>query len=203
MTATLFVGTPVHSGSVTLAWARGAMEATSEFHGRICIETYQGSWLPRNRDALTRRFLDSGCSHMLCVDSDVAWRAEHARALLACGAEFVSGVYCRKQADRSIPASLTGAQDGPLWGAYHVPAGLLMIRRSVVERMIEAYAGLEYTTAPQPPGKVWGLWTPTHSMGEDVAFCSRWRAIGGQIWMHPGVVAGHVGEFEFLPDGTS
>lgn len=205
MTESVFVGTPLHDGTVNVLWARGALETVSQFRDRIRIETYRGSWLPRNRDALTRMFLDSGCSHFLCVDSDVAWRAEHLRALLAADREMVSGVYCRKQKDRGLPVELTGERDGDLWEAASVPAGLLLIARSVIERMVGAYHALQYTTGAQPPGRVWALWAPTFEAGsnysgEDVAFCRRWRALGGRIWLHRGVVAGHVGDFEYLPD---
>lgn len=197
----LFVATPLHSGWLHHGYVAGALQAVSVFAGRIAFEVQNGSFLPRNRDILTTRFLDSGASHMLCVDSDIGWLPEHAQALLDSGKAFVSGCYPKKQPDRAIPGKLTGRREGLLWEAEHVPGGFLLLARSVVERMVGAYRKLEYTTG-ESGHRCWALWSPLFEYGgsydgEDVAFCRRWRDIGGEIWLHQGVVLKHYGEHCF------
>lgn len=200
---TLFVATPLHTQTLHLAWVRGALSAHSAFRDRIRIQTQVGSVLPRNRDILTAQFIDSPATHMLCVDSDVGWSAADAQRLLDTGKDFISGTYCKKQADRGIPAGLTGVDDGELAEATYVPGGFLLLSRAVVERMIGAYREMEYVA--QPFGRIWALWAPLFEQGvtysgEDVAFCSRWRKIGGQIWLHRGVVLSHYGDMAYRPD---
>lgn len=218
----IYVCTPSHTTKLDRTWVFGAMQAQLAFRGRIVVDDQVGSILPRNRDMLTDKFLDSGASHMLCVDSDIGWHPAQVQALLDTGKPFISGTYCKKQANCEIPAKFTGRREGapfatmtsnpknrgeilqqPLWEAIDVPAGFLLLERQVVERMVGAYRNMMYTIPNL--GMMWALWYPlfepgvTYS-GEDIAFCSRWRKIGGEIWMHRGVVLPHYGMSAFVPD---
>jgi hypothetical protein len=172
---------------------------------------------------LTDGFLDSPATHMLCVDSDIGWGPEQLEALVATGKPFIGGTYSKKQANREIPADYTGRTEGapfatlypngkrgpqiesPLWEATHVPAGFLLVERAAVERMAGAYRNLQYQV--KGFGLITGLWSPTFEQGvsyagEDVAFCRRWRQLGGEVWLHRGVVLEHYGETVFTPNET-
>lgn len=177
------------------------LRAMSVFRDRIACEVQSGSFLPRNRDVLTARFLDSGASHMLCVDSDVGWQPEHAQLLLDSGKDFISGCYPKKQANREIPAKLTGVREGDLWEAEYVPGGFLLLSRACVERMVGAYRNLEYQAGPM---RCWALWASMFENnsydGEDVSMCRRATAIGIKIWLHQGVVLDHHGEYTYKID---
>ena len=200
----IFIATPSHDGTVTLPWVAGCLQAMQHFAGRVMMESQCGSFLPRNRDILTARFLQSGCSHMLCVDSDIGWKPTDAQKLLDTGKMFVSGVYCKKQPDRAIPAEFTSKTDDNLAQCNYVPAGFLLLSRQVIVAMCDAYQHLRYDN---PVGKLTALWSSLFERrqydGEDVAFCRRWTAIGGEIWMHMGVVVKHIGTTVYLPQVTS
>lgn len=190
--AGLFVATPLGSHSVHIAWSSSMLKAASAFRGRIDIHATFSSLLPRNRDILTFCFLQSTATHMLCVDSDIGFKPEDVSALLATGKDFVGGTYCKKQEDRAIPAGITGRHDGALFEAEWVPAGFLLLSRACVERLFGAYRHLDYDC--EPWGRVCGLWQSrpqSPNAGEDVAFCRRWRELGGDIWLHRGVVVQH------------
>lgn len=202
---TIYVATPSFDGTVVLPWATGCMEALQQFSGRIRIDAQCGSFLPRNRDVLTAKFLESGCSHMMCADADIGWHATDLQKLLDTGKWFVSGVYAKKQPDRAIPAEFTEIREPPLVRCVYVPAGFVLLARPVVTAMIDAYPDLRYEHNGL---KMSALWTPNFQAGgsydgEDVAFCRRWTAIGGEIWMHMGVVVRHIGPHVFLPDVTT
>jgi len=168
----------------------------SLFRGRIRVETHVSSLLPRSRDILTAKFLESGASHMLCVDSDIGWRAEQAQQLLDLGRPYVSGVYCKKNRALDIPIRLNGKREGVLYGAEYSPGGFQLIRRDVIERMWEHYAPvLGYRAYGMD---LCNLWRPGTG-GEDVAFCERWTRIGGEIWVDPRVVVRHYGDREHEP----
>jgi len=203
MTApTLFVATPLHAAWLHQLYMAGALQAMTAFAGRIRFDTFVGSFLPISRDVLTKKFLESGATHMLCIDSDIGWTPGDAQKLLDSGKEFVSGCYVKKQAKVTLPAKLTAKHEGELWEAEHVPAGFLLLSRRVVEQMVEAYrAELQYESAF---GQTWALWSSLFTKGqsydgEDVSFCRRWRQIGGQVWLHQGVVLAHAGEKIYLP----
>lgn len=223
MTPTLFLCTPTHDGRVHIPYHQGCLRTTATFHDRIQIAHRAGPILPRNRDLLTDGFLDSPATHMLCVDSDIGFGPEQVQALLDLRLPFVAGTYSKKQANREIPADYTGETSGepfatlfangqrgavierPLWKAKHVPAGFMLIERGTIERMAGAYRSLQYQV--QQVGLITGLWSPEFQQGvsyagEDVAFCRRWTALGGEIWMHRGIVLEHHGDMMYLPSET-
>lgn len=188
----LFVATPLGGHSVHLAWTSSMLKLAAAYSGRINVHTQVSSLLPRNRDVLTYCFLRSPATHMLCVDSDIGFKPEDVQALLATGKDFIGGTYCKKQEDRAIPAGITGRHDGPLFEAEWVPAGFLLLSRACVERLFGAYRHLDYECPPW--GRVCGLWQArpeAPNAGEDVSFCRRWRVIGGELWLHRGVVVEH------------
>jgi hypothetical protein len=72
--------------------------------------------------------------------------------------------------------------------------------------MVGAYRHLEYRVPNF--GSLWALWASTFEpgitySGEDVAFCRRWRAIGGKIWLHAGVILKHIGDHVYVPDSVA
>lgn len=96
-------------------------------------------------------------------------------------------------------------------GEFHraamAPAGLMLIQRQVLERLRDAYPDLY-----RPAGdSYYGLQGLRHvlqcfealnddngiAMSEDVSFCRRWRAIGGELWVTFDPAIGHVGPFTF------
>jgi hypothetical protein len=200
MAPTIFIAIPSHDGRVHLACMAGCMQTLTEFPGSIRVDGEIGSLLPRNRDILTQRFLDSGCSHMLCVDTDIGWKAGDLRRLLDTDKWFVSGVYCKKQLDREIPAEFMGETQGDLARCVFVPGGFLLLSRQAVVAMADQYCERRYETQY---GKVTSLWVQGHVGtsydGEDVGFCRGWTAMGGEIWMHMGVVVQHWGSLAYLP----
>lgn len=205
-TSKVFVATPVRGNLVHAQYMMGMMQIAKAMPSEIEISLRLGGALPRARDDLSAFFLASTCTHILFIDSDISFTPDDVRTLLGCGKEFVSGVYSKRQGKAEIPARLTGVREGDLWEAEYLPAGFLLISRAVMERMAGAYMKLQYRTES---GLRTALWAETFGMasyggidsysGEDIAFCERWRQIGGQCWLHQGVLLPHVGEHTFLP----
>lgn len=200
MTVTLFLATPLGTPYVHHAYLTGALLAMQTFRGRLATGAQMGSFLPRNRDALTRDFLASGATHMLCVDSDIGWHPSQVQQLIDADREFVGGIYCQKSPELLIPTKLVG-ELSEVCEVEHLPAGFLLLRRSVIEKMIRAYPELRYDYG-------YALWSYSFERGvtyaqEDVAFCRRWRALGEPIWMHTGVVVPHYGDVAFVPSEAS
>lgn len=197
----IFVAIPLHDGKIHGSCVAGLLQTQIAYSGRCQFETLTGSFLPKSRDILTSKFLDSQATHMLCVDSDIGFGPQHVNSLMDCDVDFVSGVYGQKTSTREVPARLNGEANGFLLGANHVPAGFILLSRQCVERMVGAYRKLEYST---PHGNCWALWSSIFQpgqeyCGEDVAFCNRWKAIGGDIWIDPEVQLKHFGDHCYLP----
>lgn len=103
--------------------------------------------------------------------------------------------------------------DGFATGVF-AGAGFLLIKRSALEKMIAAYPETRYVAAHNRP-------TPTlsfnqyalfdcmiepktgHYLSEDYAFCHRWRALGGKVWLDTRSQLMHVGPREFIGNAAA
>jgi hypothetical protein len=182
-------------------WLHGEYTA-----GLLSLDTFDwlhlpGSNLPVQRDALTMGFLRSTATHMLCIDSDIGWRAEHVSALLETGKPAISATYCEKTATRDLPVRLVDGEEGPVVRAEFVPGGFLLLERSAIERVADSRRHLAYC-APDGSTAI-SLWEPGIHDGEydseDFAFCRFLRSAGVEVWLHREVVVTHYGEAAYRP----
>jgi hypothetical protein len=196
-----FIATPVHDARVHGVYMAGALSASHTFQGcdwQLC----NGTGLMRQRDALVAAFLAGSCSHLLWVDSDMGWRAEDAQALFDTGEDFIGGTYCRKSPGKPLTAHLLANRKGDLIEATHVGTGFLLVSRIAIERMIEAFAADRYVSAGKEYTSLFSQ--NIHEGTEDLAFCRKWRELGGQVWMHTGVVLPHYdGNTAYVADVSS
>ena len=97
--------------------------------------------------------------------------------------------------------------NGFVTGTY-AGTGFQLIKRSVFEKMIKAYPETKYRSVhavpPQPSSdNLYALFdcmideeTGAY-LSEDFAFCRRWRAIGGEIWLDLTSKLVHTGPYSF------
>jgi hypothetical protein len=110
------------------------------------------------------------------------------------------GDFCKGAELKSENAFSTGIYAG---------TGFQLIRRSVFERMIKAYPETKYRALhafprpSQPSDNLYALFdcmidpeTGVY-LSEDYAFCRRWRAIGGEIWLDTKSRLTHTGNYSF------
>jgi hypothetical protein len=99
-------------------------------------------------------------------------------------------------------------EDGFVTGSY-AGAGFLMIRRQVFEKLQGSYPYLHYkaahtAAAPSLSGNQYAFFdciideATGEYLSEDYAFCLRWRALGGKIWLDTQSVLAHIGPHEFV-----
>ena len=89
----------------------------------------------------------------------------------------------------------------------HAPTGCMLIKRNVIEKMIEAYPHLEIYQPTNINGKeekkdnMYNLFDTLHDTkskryyGEDFGFCQRWADIGGKVYGYIDDPISHVGEY--------
>lgn len=85
--------------------------------------------------------------------------------------------------------------------------GFMLIKRSVIEKMIESYPELYFNNDLHldPEFEKWTylFFDTMHEpetkrfLSEDYAFCRRWQALGGEVWLDPLVNLDHVGHYIF------
>jgi len=85
--------------------------------------------------------------------------------------------------------------------------GFMMIKRSVIDKMIAAYPELAYNNDLNIGQDLNGLFytffdtmidpKDRRYLSEDYTFCRRWQAMGGDIWLDPTISLNHYGSFCF------
>lgn len=205
----IFLVTPAYDGCVNVQYAISLAE-THTLLARLGHELQikincSGSLIVAERNRLTEAFYESGADYMLCIDSDLGWPAQAVEEMLKKDVEFVAGVYpSRKEhtfvfrpifnEDQSILKS-----EKNLLGMEYIPAGFMLIKRSVITKMREKFPELYFE--PKDPrakssagyclfntevrgGEFWG---------EDYTFCRLAREAGVEIWVDPLIEFDHAG----------
>lgn len=161
------------------------------------------------RNTLAAMFLqDPDATDLFFIDSDIGFDAAAILKLLERPEDVVGGIYPLKREEGGFPVVIKTEDgvpigQGGLIEADFLPGGFLRIKRSVFERMVQAYPELKYEDSV-----VWvnsGTLQAAHDFfsmgvygrrfrGEDFAFCQRWRDIGGRCWVYPDIDFEHVGQ---------
>jgi hypothetical protein len=166
------------------------------------------------------RFLDEGkeFTHLVMIDDDVCWEPGGLLKLIEAGEDFVAGMYPRRtdpltfnfRSAMEDGEGLTLNDKGLLEGVWGVPFGFVCLSRACCQKMVEAYEDLAFQAerGRDPLGnivpgmKAWAVFDPYRvsetngdvtKLGEDYAFCQRWRDIGGKVYVDPSIAMGHTG----------
>jgi hypothetical protein len=207
----IFIATPAFDGRVHIPYALSLSDTifalkTNGYNVKPYI-TASGSLLVAERNRAVQAFWDSGCDYMFCIDSDLGWPAQAVLAMLNQDKEFICGVYpVRGSGGKDFtyrPVSNDGATvvtENHLVKMLYVPAGFMIIKRSVIEKMRNKFPELYYCPKDprnkELPGycffntEVWEgeFW------GEDYTFCRRAREVGVDIWCDPLIEFDHAGD---------
>lgn len=147
------------------------------------------------RNSIVRDFLESDCTELVFLDSDVDWEPEALVQLCQRDLDVVGGVYpYRRDGSDNMPCRLVStaqAVDG-LLEVQGLPTGFLKIKRHVLTKLAghaPKYFDKIHLTAmvfdrPDPDAE--------HTRwGGDIAFCNAWRALGGKIYADQELRLGH------------
>lgn len=173
-----------------------------------------GSNIGITRESLMRSALRSSPTHVMFVDGDMAWDdPEMIARLIAADHDFVGVAGIHKTAGkpsfcvRLFPGVQTPHPRSGFLRVRDVGFGLVLLKRSVFDRMIAAYPKLRYDAADGPDDACSALFCETVQpdpatgrrlrLGEDIAFCWRWTAIGGEIHVDHNATLRHIGSFDY------
>lgn len=150
-------------------------------------------------------FMQRGFDALVWVDDDVVIPRTAFSELLKADKDIVAGVYRLKQDEPAAAVRLP--PDGPEWNqvlhdglltrALYVSTGCFMVRRSVVEGMIEKYPEMKYRRNVLAD-EAWAFFQPyiynQEYLSEDWAFCQRALDAGFEVWVHGAVKCDHWGK---------
>ena len=166
------------------------------------------SLVSRARNHCTRVFLESDCTHMLFIDSDLVFSVDQINRMMEFDEDLVGGAYYKKceGAPQGVWNCLPDVNltDSGLLEVKYVGTGFMRISRKVFELMIQEFGNeISYQVDPDHKQKEYDFWhvgryvfsdgSPNRYLSEDWWFCQKWRDIGGKVWLDRGTVLKHSG----------
>jgi FkbM family methyltransferase len=210
----LFIGLPIYSQTATV-FMQSLLALQAQKPLPIEIHTGSGDGVARTRNILTTQFLKSDCTHLLFIDCDLIFSAEHIVKLLEANQPIIGGFYPKKQQGplewviNTLTPHLPRRPDG-LQPVKFIGTGFLCIERSVFERMIEKYPEIKFREDYGRREISYDLWPmgvyhakpgdEGRYLSEDWYFCQRWLDMGGEIFGHTNVMLRHLGPVIFPLD---
>lgn len=158
-----------------------------------------GSLLVSERNGILQNFYNSDATHLLMIDSDIGWNADDVIRWIKMDKEFISGVYPTRDDSKRyawIPKldndKIEMDFEYKLFKAIAVPAGFVMIKKSVLQKMIETHSDKKLNT----PKGIWymlfdievndgNLW------GEDFVFAKRANESNVEVLVDPNITLCH------------
>jgi hypothetical protein len=164
-------------------------------------------YLPVARNTLVAMFMnDPDATDLFFIDSDLSFDPMGVFKILDRPEGIVAGAYPLKRYPNEFPVKMK-REEGYLVGiddlleAELMPTGFMRIKRRAFEIMQEKYPELKYTLnhvnidievkeaydffQTESAGSKWTT--------EDYAFCNKWTAIGGKLFLYPNVQFSHIG----------
>lgn len=194
-------------------------------HQVILHSTENDSLISRIRNSHISTFWDDykDCDYFFSLDSDLEIIDAHKNnifdKLISHDKEFVGALYALKNPLEKKCSSFTITGHNKI--AYNIgliemmwlSTGCWCLKRSAVEKMINAYPELTYTgDGVMSNKKVYGLYIPfikdlgggiKKYLSEDWAFADRWENLGGKIYADTSIVLKHIGKYSYgLWDNT-
>lgn len=214
----LFVALPAYDFKVSLklAISLARLAQAAPDHGfSLQIGSVCGcSVVSRARNLLVKDFLDSDCTDLLFIDSDINFDPDDALRLMAWGSDpkmgIVAGVPRTRNEDRvyitdldyDVANQLSMNGMGLVRGR-RVATAFMLVRREVFETLVNTHPEWSYedTRSNKTLSAVFDFkLTSEGYMGEDFLFCDRARAAGFEVWIDPTIKLGHMGVQEYLGD---
>ena len=197
-----------------------ALMSAKERPYSLRVHSYVGdSLVSRARNRLAAEFLRSDATHLLFVDSDLIFSAEHVARIAshaARGVPIVAGLYPKKQRELGWVCNVLDQPTEPdkfdLQPVKYAGTGFLCISREVLMHMMAAHPEARYDP---DDGDAWqgDLWEffpvgirqcpetgRRRLLSEDWWFCQRALDLGYKIMMDTRVVCKHVGSMIYPLD---
>lgn len=204
----VWIAIPAYTGTVHMMTMRSLISEVLAFKDKDIAFTLQdecGSALIGDcRGLMVAKFLASDATDLVFIDSDVLWENGAIARLLSHPVDFVAGIYPQRCEPEAYPVSwkldaptLQADPETGLLEVEGVPAGFTRMTRAMLEKMVAFYPNTEFHCTDAPNERAWALFDPYRigklKLGEDYAFCRRWRDIDGKVWIDPEISMGHVG----------
>lgn len=218
----ILIAIPAYGGNVCEKTLTGVYETTRDLvRKNISVElitVVNDSLIHQARSNLANFFYhNTDATHLLWIDADIGFHGSDVQKLIDLKTEFAAATYPKKILP--IRYSCTLPKEGIVWNkektaiqAANVGSGFQLLSRSVFSRIAQKFPELQYS--PRSESRTvsekeransyhyYDTYKNKHGVliGEDYAFCNRFRQAGGTIWIRPDIILSHVGSYVFTGD---
>lgn len=205
----VFLATPSYDGKVSQAYTAALACSIVDLQKAGIGVTYclmgNNCHVDDSRNGLVREFMLSSCTDLIFLDADIGWRPYDLVALAMHTAPVVGGVYPKKTDEEAYPVyvepntALYANAEG-LVEVHALPTGFLKINRIALEILHENQGQRKFAGQGSKPGDMpyTILFERTYENGHrwsgDYAFCRKWAAEGGKLFVDP--------RFHFIHEGS-
>ena len=235
----LCVGTPVHS-DVSIHYTQSLLEIQKDFLKKgknVSFLMHKSSFITQGRNLTGASFLETKCNYLLFLDSDIAIGTHVIEKMIASDKDVIcvpyplKSIQWMKLKERFDMGLINNEQDMETAGCTypvripdsdqismkdgvieitHAPAGCLLIKRSVFEKLINTYPDRKIKQKSVINGQYeekpnyYNFFDTVHDkktqtyMGEDFGFCKLWLETGGKIHALVDEYIMHVGEHQYI-----
>jgi hypothetical protein len=184
--------------------------AVKDLQCPIQLDYQGGCYVHHNRNMLMDNALQSDATHLMFIDTDIAFPKDGIRRLLVHDLPIVGGSYHYKKdpvdgvakttvkplmtdVDGNTPADWTMDRTKP-FECRALPTGFMLINLDVIKSLEPPdFAGDREGNSEAGPRKWFDFGSYAGFVGEDVYFCDYLRNQGVPIWCDPTIPLGHVG----------
>lgn len=234
----IFVATPVHS-EVSIHYCQALLEFQQYCFARrvpVQFQLLKSSLVTQGRNLCVSAFMESKMSYLLFIDSDIDFQSESIFKMINANKDIIAIPYPLKSIDwdsifekfnrgliKDAKELAVGGYTFPMrvedensieqkdgiMEVTNAPAGCMLIKRNVIEKMIKAYPDLEIVQPSIINGKsvnkpyFYNFFDTMFDkknkkyFGEDFAFCKLWTDIGGKCYAYINDYITHVGEHQY------
>jgi hypothetical protein len=214
----LFIALPAYDFKVSLklAISLAKFAQAAPHHGvTIQIGSICGcSVVSRARNLLAQDMLESDCTDLLFVDSDINFEPDDIFRLMAWGSDpkkgIIAGVPRTRSETKVYIATLNHDKNNDLTmngmglvRADRVATAFMLVRRDVFETLAREHPEWQYDdhkSNRRLTAMFDFMLTEEGYIGEDYLFCDRARAHGFEVWIDPTIKLGHMGVQEYMGD---
>jgi len=158
-----------------------------------------------SRNAVVAEFLNTDCTHLMFIDSDVRFDFDDLFHLINLDYDVVGGIYPLKEPEEGYVLKPIAGKEPDENGVLEVNGigtGFMKIRREVIEELdIEAihFINLREETNERVriPIIFERIVEDNKRMGGDIAFCWKWSELGGKIYADTTLDLAHTGMNEW------
>ena len=212
----IFVAIPAYDHKISLKSAISLARLAQKVgeHGiEIAIGSICGcSVVSKARNLLVEEFLNTDCTDLLFIDSDINFEPDDVLRLLAWATNYgiVAGVPRTRKPNGNYIITLDHGDDNLLdldemgvVKAKRVATAFMMVQRQVFTTLRDAHPEWRYrddNTGNDIYAFFDFLVTPQGYVGEDYLFCDRAREAGFEVRVDPTIKLGHMGVMEYHGD---